>query len=402
MSTSTPSNDPAETTNGPPVPPPAPAVSMPFNERFSGEVAYVRGVATDAGNVWISSANLYLVSLAILAECECLGLSGKVRENELLKGYNKVLSKTEVDGATKHYEVSIRKIAKEVVDLYDTYEFSEFLECTMLRNWRWTSTVKEGQFDPYAFSRGELQVRLCDAGMGLLVKGLRLYLMETVKHFFIGVRDEKDWGKVSHASYKIGDTVRSSGDFTYYVEAMMRLYDHIDCLSPSLDEIKDVVARASEAGRKEYLEKREHAPRTFDDSKRSVHFSKKSGGGKFVEREERTVTTYYEPTPRETHYKPSEPTQAVENKWARGNPLVKSKVVVEKVETDKNTDKNVTEEKEKDETVKATEESNNSRTKKVDSMPPRRVVRSGKPTKKQDDEEGWTVVRQKAKTNTRH
>jgi len=395
---------------------------MPYNDRFSAEVFYVRGTATDAGNVWLSSANLYLVSLAILAECECLAMSGRARETELLKGYNKVISKKEVKGVTKKYEVSIHKIAKEVVNLYDTYYDSEFLECTMLRNWRWTSSVEEGQYDPYKFSRGELQMALCDAGMGVLVKGMRLYLMETVRHFFLGVRDEKEWGKVHSATYKVDGIVRSSGDFTFFVESMMALYNCIDCLSPSLDEIKEVVLQASEAGKKEFAEKRATQPShsgggrpVFGSSKGSgPSFGSSFGSGKkfeqSVDKAERHVSTYFEPTRKETNFHRPEPKPTpltFENKWKTGNPLVvKKPTVVETevvAEAESSKDEKPTSVPTKEERVETFEPRRSTAPKKFDkgqSQSQRRVVRSGKPEKKEevdDDPEGWTTIEPKSK-----
>lgn len=419
MSTSTDNKDLSATVTEPttepqttaPVVPPVP---MPYNDRFSAEVFYVRGTPTDAGNVWLSSANLYLVSLAILAECECLAVSGRARETELLKGYNKVVAKKTVNNVTKKYEVSIYKIAKEVVDLYDTYYDSEFLECTMLRNWRWTSTVEEGQYDPFRFSRGELQMALCDAGMGVLVKGMRLYLMETVKHFFLGVRDEKEWGKVHSATYKIDGIVRSSADFTFFVESMMTLYNCVNCLSPSLDEIKEVVLQASEAGKKEFADKR--GSQTSHSGGRSGFGSRgpssSFGSGKRFEhsgdKEERHVTTYFEPTRKETtdsHRSDVKSTPvAFENKWKAGNPLVK-KPVVEKTEdaVESSKDEKAAPVHTKEARVETFEPTRPTGPKKFDkgqSLPQRRVVRSGKPEKKEevdDDAEGWTTVESKHK-----
>jgi len=198
---------------------------------------------------------LYLSALAILAECECLEESKDLREKELLNGYNEVISTlTNQDNTTKAYRVSVHNIAKSVILLNDKHSGLEFVEHTMHRNWRWTSDPEQDGYDPYRFSKGELKVALKEAGMTLLVKTFRLYLMETVKRFFPSSWTPDRWDAAS-ASYRAGKSSLCSYAFIEYVSNLIALYDKISLLSPNLDEFKKVVTVAAEVGKRERAEK---------------------------------------------------------------------------------------------------------------------------------------------------
>lgn len=379
-------------------------VSMPFNKRFMDEVGYFRGNAIEAGKLKVSNANLYLVALTILAECECLEVSGKARERELLKGYEKVVAKLEVDGTIKTYPVSIRKIANEVVALHDFYKEHEFLECTMMKNWKWMNDSKEEGFDPYRLSKGESEVRLCDAGITLLVKSLRMYLMETVKRFFQGVRDQEEWGLSHVATYRSGKITRSSNDFTLFVDSMMNLYDYMCCLSPTLDEIKKVSSDAFLAGKQEFSDKKTTPKQTT--ALKQTDDKKPSNESTTDESTEKKVTVYFESTGK-SKTQPVTVKKSNVNLWKNGNPLVKKEekeVVEEKKVTESKTEAVDSDSdnghpsdayKEMPSDTQRNRYSEPAKSSKTNSQQKttRRVVRSGKPSKKNNDDAGWTTVK---------
>lgn len=339
---------------------------LTYNQRFANETVNVRVlknpdnrelgyvlVNTKADDVPLGSANAFLLALAILSEVENLEMSTRAREKELLKGYNSVISTVTYKGVSKSYRISVREIAQEIVALYDDYKDSEFIDCTLTQNCRYSSQTEEGEFDLIRFSNRELYVTLGQAEIGLLVKGLRLYIMGTVKNFFPYKLNPSEWNS-SLAVYKARGISRSTVDFVSFVDQMIVLYDHVTCLSPRLDEFRNVVTLAINASKKE---RSEHPPR---------------------EREPRDRT--YVPK-----YKPYNSDDRREKQQTHHDSSVNETIVDVKETAVQSTD--------------ARAEVSSAPTKQTTG----RTVRSGQKSyqkkQSQDDEEGWTKIPEKKHSN---
>jgi len=211
--------------------------------------------------------------VALCAEVEMLAASVLARDKAFYQGYTNM----ECDGVP----ISVLSIAKTVVQLCDTYYDDEFIDSTISQNWRWTSSVpdqvitdKTGNqrtvrgYDPYVFSYNELRVPLGEAGMMLLVKGLRLYLFETVRRLFPRNLEKDEWSS-DHASYLAPNgSKRCTSNFCTFVDKLLGLYDSLSYLSPDLQEVRAVISRANLAGKEEKNKRREEKNQQREDFRR--------------------------------------------------------------------------------------------------------------------------------------
>ena len=234
----------------------------PYLDRFNSEkVSFSADKVMTLNDLWVSNCNLMNVALAILAKVDWLRNSGNVRDKVLYNGYMsiKVSFQSEKEGTMEEHNVSVYSLAKRVLNLAESYSQCDFVESTMGTNWRWTidKGVKETRgFDPFGLAKTELDVKLKEAKMTLLVKVFRMYLMETVRRVFPRTKSPQKW-ESSSAIYKAGGIERSSGDFVKYVDEMLKLYDSVVLLSPDLTEVKSIVNNAVSLGKDESAQKRE-------------------------------------------------------------------------------------------------------------------------------------------------
>lgn len=243
----------------------------PYYDSFNSAKIYLSEDRTmSLKKCWVSSCNLLDISLAILAKSEMLSKSNLARDLELYNGYKSA----KVKYTTMTSNVSILSIAKNILDIAKKYESHEFVNATIGKNWRWSSSRKseEKSFDPYNFSKSELEIALKDVGMVLSVKTLRLYLIESVKRFFPKVKNSEKWDS-SQAVYKIGSVEKTSSAFISFANEIFILFNQIVKLSDHLDEYKNIVKNAILSGKKQAVEKREqiqHAKRLEANYNKSV------------------------------------------------------------------------------------------------------------------------------------
>lgn len=229
--------------------------SFPYNDRFSTEVVSVsNGTDLKVQELWISSATLYHVSLALMAEYDRLvhDSNTNVRDKMLLNMMNSLK-------VGNQHSVSFHNLSNMVVNLHDSYKSNNFVVSTMVTNWKWTMNeefVKEFGFDPYSLSKSESRVRLQEARLTLLIKAFRMYLIETVRRCFRRNTDPSEWN-ANNATYKSGGHETTSVAFITYVRSLMSMYDQVARLTPNLDEVKAIVLEAVETGKKEFSEKKE-------------------------------------------------------------------------------------------------------------------------------------------------
>lgn len=233
----------------------------PYSDKFNSlEIKLSEDKTIKVSELWISNCSLKDVALAILSKIEMLKQSTNIRDKELYNGYMSVKVEFMTKKKTTVYNISIFTLAKEIMGLCNVYSEHDFVDATIGTNWRWTidRAVKEERgFDPFGFAKNELDVKLKDAKMTLLVKALRMYLIESVRRLFPKQMSPSDW-KSSEAVYKFGGIERSSSHFVQFVESLFRLYDQVVKLSSDLTEIKLVVNRAITLGKAELAQKKEH------------------------------------------------------------------------------------------------------------------------------------------------
>jgi len=244
----------------------------PYNDRFVAEYRELaNGTQIPISGVFVSGANLYQSALAILAECDLLTVAGTAKSKILLGGYNKMTCTYVVKKVEKTLDVSVRDMAKAVVDTYDKYYNSEFMWGTMLKNWRHVAEeLQEGQkYDPYAFSKRDRETTLGQAGMTLLVKAFRNHLTETVRRCLNNAPIDK-WDS-GRASFRQGGKTLCCADFCDYVDDLLKQYWKIALFTPELTEFRAVTSAVSELAKQEKQQRRdEYAKQREEDEKRAA------------------------------------------------------------------------------------------------------------------------------------
>lgn len=252
----------------------------------SGNKVYENVVKTyDVKNLRMVHADLYLVSLAILADIEDKEAHSNARNSGFLKGYRQ-----------HHNGVSLETVAKRVVGLYDSVQGEDYAP-EMFYSWkRWgrgrmgklegkrvfiSDTFDETTgYDPYVFSQREKTTSLSQASMTLLAKGLRFFLEETLRHFYLK-SDPNDWypytdkkGKrvVPECGYQ---GTRTSASFNSSMSELLKLFDGVYLWTPHLEEFTEATSRAVEAG---------HVERASKDAARHASIAGNRTYGKAGER----------------------------------------------------------------------------------------------------------------------
>lgn len=237
-----------------------PKVPTPFLDRFNDEtIALHDDKNIKVSDVWVSNASLLNVSLAILARVDFLKTSSNIRDKELCEGFMSVSVTHVIDKKPTIFRVSIHDLATRVLELASSHSKRDYVQSTIGSNWRWTinqELKEEKGFDPFGLAKNELDVKLKDAKMLLLVKSFRMYLIETVRRVFPKQRNPAKWDS-KDAVFRHGGSQTSCGEFVSFVESLFKLYDPIVKLTPELAEIKEIVERALTLGKKESSEKRE-------------------------------------------------------------------------------------------------------------------------------------------------
>lgn len=371
-----------------------------YLNKFNAEkVIFTEGKEVPLGDLWVSNCSLRDVALGILAKIDWLRNSSNIRDKVLYNGYLSVTVKyPNDDDSFSERIVSIYHMAKQVMRLESD---QDFVYATMKMNWRWTidKNVKEVRgFDPFGLAKTELDIKLKDAKMTLLVKIFRMYLMETVRRVFPRNRNQQKW-QSSDAVYKVGGTERSSGDFVKYVDELLKLYDQIVLLTPDLTEVKAVVNSAIALGKEESSQKREQYQKLNNmeaNYKQSIGIDISSGVG----------TRKDQPKDRQQFSKTVVTQQSKPSVWNNQktfvDKLVENGDYVKPVNNDENTqkDENV-EEKQQKRTVKSggpkSKEQNKSQPKSTEQKKPKKEkVQKEKtyvdPTPQQLASEGYTTV----------
>lgn len=202
-------------------------------------------------DLWVSSASLLNVSLAILAQIDFLSrspASKSVKFCELVKGYESMKIKFEDGDKVKTTYISIKKMAEKIISLAEKYSSNDFVENTIGKNWKWSSypfkVNKNGEkYDPYDFSKQEYSVKLKDARFALLVKTFRMYLIETVRRCFPNTKNPQKWDSLN-AVYKAGGSERTTSLFVEFVNELLVLFDQVVKFSDTLDECKAITRNA--------------------------------------------------------------------------------------------------------------------------------------------------------------
>jgi len=246
--------------------------ATPYNDRFVAEYRELaNGTQIPISDVFVSGANLYQSALAILAEYDLLTVAGTAKSKILLGGYNKMTCKYLVNKVEKTIDVSVKDMAKAVVDTYDEYYNSEFMWNTMLKNWRYVSAeLEEGQkYDPYSFSKRDRETTLGQAGMTLLIKAFRNHLTETIRKCLNNAPISR-WDS-GRASFKQGGKTRCSADFCEYVDHLLKQYWKIALFTPELTEFRAVTSAVSELAKQEKQQRRdEYAKQCEEEEMRAA------------------------------------------------------------------------------------------------------------------------------------
>jgi hypothetical protein len=184
---------------------------------------------------WISLASIDHICKAILAKEELLKKSNLVRDRVFSEGYNVLVCKNKS-------VVSVSTLAKTILDIFERYKYCDFY--TMTQN-----NVRT------QLTQNEMEITLENANLYLIVKTLRLCLINLVKNFFPKIKDSQKWIS-SNAVYMYGGIERTSAVYVEFVNELMKVYNSLMKLSPSLDECKKVIENGIKLGKEEGLNKR--------------------------------------------------------------------------------------------------------------------------------------------------
>ena len=212
--------------------------------------------------VRLSRSNLFQTAYAILAYCDDLKAKDHLMRDRLLLEAFTSLTLQKSGDATTDRVVSLKGLARRVVDLYDNYLDFQFLDATILANHRpgrdtycslWTFETNESGKQALV-PTDEGKVILCRATLGQLARAFTFYLVETVRRMFPRGLEEHEW-ESSAATYVVytsrGRSTQSSADFAAFAGVLLEIYDDVCQLSEDCHEYQALEDAAVLAGKAE-------------------------------------------------------------------------------------------------------------------------------------------------------
>jgi hypothetical protein len=193
----------------------------------------------------LGHATLYSVALAFLAEVD----TQRKTSNEYAQEFHKGFAALQLGKK----QVNFVKLLENFVATCDGMWGKEFATQTFRGKFRLDRTAEE--YDPnYDLHRTyEARKTLGEANTALLVKALRLFVIELCNRVFGKKSDPAEWDS-SAATYRSGSTRCSCIDFVDFVDELLSLYDCVTRFSDDLREVRTLLEKCVTAQRASRIE----------------------------------------------------------------------------------------------------------------------------------------------------
>lgn len=340
-----------------------------YVDRFNNETHYVQKEKDELGNdrheyMKVKSSSLYHTCLACLAQYET-ACKNPGKRSDLVKS---ALNEYKTEKAT----LCLKKFAEYVVNVCDKYGNDEnnFVDAMFKMSWkqeynpeqkkqnlkqnlkqfrehvienivnvdekRDQEDVTQEYIDSYKFyvegnkkfaegnkfSHNELMTKLKDVDIVLLIKSMRFYLYELLKHSFVNNKHNFEKWEDLEATFVVTienvPVIRSSLEYSEVVKRLLKVFNQFLHFYPDLREFKfvanqindiDVKIKKEELRAKKILDK-QLQEKAEDEAKQKILKEKLEKQEKMRQNIAKMTSQSFEKT-----LKP------VENKWLKGNPL---------------------------------------------------------------------------------
>lgn len=304
----------------------------------------------DISEKWLGKSNAYEMALALLSEYEYLvEHSNKNIRDKMLSNVLETIQFTDSNSETEQniVQVSILDVAKNVVNLVESYGNIHYVNNTLLNCWRTTFPPRpkndeekvSQQIDHYQLSWKEFHIPLGSVSIKNLVKGLRFMLYESVSSCFPENLNPQQWTP-KLATFRSGNKRTTTTDHQAFVEKLMYYTEQLTYFSEDLKELVTVINDAFEKGkyeaekRKSETQSKKNKPQTVKqvvETETETKPQKKKKTEKryaifeVIEKDEvEQVEQVDEATEKPVNVprRESPPRKPIESKWSKGNPLV--------------------------------------------------------------------------------